>query len=78
MGRTYIERVHSPLAFSFLPIPESFLELYGLVQRKCLAAHHKYKDLLVYPSGYSFTALDRRFIDLLFASKNEVAFRQYD
>ena len=70
---------HIPTTYMWVsPIPESFLELYGLVQRKCPAAHHKYKDLLVYPSGYSFTALDRRFIDLLFASKNEVAFRQYD
>jgi DNA-binding transcriptional LysR family regulator len=60
------------------PIPDHFLDLYGLVQRKCHAANHKYKDLLVYPKGYEFTALDRQFIDRLFASKNEVAFRQYD
>jgi len=60
------------------PIPERFLKLYGLVQRKCHAANHTYKDLLVYPSSYEFTNLDRKFIDELFASKNEVAFRQYD
>ncbi len=60
------------------PIPDHFLELYGLVQRKCHAANHKYKDLLIYPKGYEFTALDRQFIDHLYASKNEVAFRQYD
>jgi hypothetical protein len=60
------------------PIPQSFLELYGLVQRKCCAAKHKYKDLLICPKGYAFTSLDKQFIDHLYASKNEVAFRQYD
>ena len=60
------------------PIPERFLELYGLVQRKCHIENHKYKDLLVYPKGYQLTALDRKFVDELFASKNEVAFCQYD
>ena len=59
------------------PIPDYFLNLYGLVQRKCHAANHKYKDLLIYPKDYQFTALDRQFIDHLYASKNEVAFRQY-
>ncbi len=60
------------------PIPDHFLDLYGLVQRKCHAANHKYKDLLIYPRGYELTALDRQFIDHLYTSKNEVAFRQYD
>lgn len=70
---------HIPTTYIWVsPIPESFLELYGLVQRKCLAAHHKYRDQLIYPNGYTFTALDHKFIDQLFASKNEVAFRQYN
>ena len=60
------------------PIPERFLELYGLVQRKCRVENHRYKDLLIYPKGYEFTSLDRKFINQLYASKNEVAFRQYD
>ncbi len=69
---------HIPTTYMWVsPIPESFLSLYGLVQRKCPAAHHTYKDQLVYPKGYAFTALDRMFIDHLFASKNEIAFRQY-
>lgn len=59
------------------PIPERFLELYGLVQRKCHVENHKYKDLLVYSKGYTFSELDKKFIDQLYASKNEVAFRQY-
>lgn len=60
------------------PIPDSFLKLYELVQRKCHTANHKYKDLLICPKGYGFTAIDRKFIDQLYASKNEVAFKQYD
>ncbi len=60
------------------PIPERFLELYGLVQRKCHVENHRYKDLLVYPIGYEFTPFDKKFIDQLYASKNEVAFRQYE
>jgi DNA-binding transcriptional LysR family regulator len=57
------------------PIPDRFLKLYGLVQRKCHAANHKYKDLLISQKGYVFTALDRKFINELYTSKNEVAFR---
>lgn len=70
---------HIPTTYMWVsPIPESFLALYGLVQRACPAAHHKYKDQLIYPGAYTFTALDRKFIDQLFASKNEVAFKQYN
>jgi DNA-binding transcriptional LysR family regulator len=70
---------HIPKTYMWVsPIPDSFLKLYGLVQRKCPAANHKYKDLLVYPKGYSFTAHDKKFIDQLYASKNEVAFQQYN
>ena len=60
------------------PIPDSFLKLYGLVQRKCHADNHKYKDLLICQKGYAFTTLDKKFIDHLYTSKNEVAFDQYD
>ena len=70
---------HIPKTYMWVsPIPDSFLTLYGLVQRKCHAANHKYKDLLICPKGYTFTPLDKKFIDQLYASKNEVAFRQYD
>ncbi len=78
-GSQYDILSHIPKTYMWVsPIPESFLNLYELVQRKCHAANHKYKDLLIYPKGYEFTALDRQFIDHLYASKNEVAFRQYD
>lgn len=60
------------------PIQENILNMYGLVQRKCHGIHHKYKDLLIYPKDYQFSALDNKFIDHLYASKNEVAFRSYE
>ena len=70
---------HIPKTYMWVsPIPDSFLTLYGLVQRKCHAANHKYKDLLICPKGYTFTKLDKKFVDQLYASKNEVAFQQYD
>jgi len=70
---------HIPKTYMWVsPIPESLLCLYELVQRKCHAANHKYKDLLIYPKGYEFSVLDRKFIDELYASKNEVAFKLYE
>jgi len=70
---------HIPKTYMWVsPIPDSFLMLYGLVQRKCHAANHKYKDQLICRKGYAFTAQDRKFIDHLYASKNEVAFNQYN
>ncbi len=59
------------------PIPEDLLKRYKLVQRKCSATNHKYKDLLIYREGYKFSDLDKKFIDQLYTSKNEVAFKEY-
>jgi hypothetical protein len=59
------------------PIPEKWLKRYNLTQRKCKGADHRYKDLLVFPKGYKFTALDKRFVDKLFEAKNEVSFADY-
>lgn len=59
------------------PIPEDLLERYGLVQRRCADAGKVYRDMLVYPQGYQFTALDKQFIDCLYASKNEVSLKEY-
>lgn len=60
------------------PIPDKQLERYGLVQRRCRVNNNKYKDMLIYPKGYKFSALDKKFIDKLYASKNEVAFKEYN
>ncbi|MDR1932835.1 MAG: LysR family transcriptional regulator [Spirochaetales bacterium] len=59
------------------PIPESLLKRYELVQRKCVYPNNKYKDLLIYPKGYCFSAMDKKFIDKLYETKNEVSLKQY-
>lgn len=60
------------------PIPQEILKSYHLVQRKCSAADNLYKDVLIHPKGYTFTEIDRKFMDKLYESKNEVAFRDYN
>jgi DNA-binding transcriptional LysR family regulator len=55
------------------PIPERVLKLYGLTQRKCVFTNNHSKDLLIYPKGYAFSALDRKFIEKLYESKNAVS-----
>jgi len=57
------------------PIPEELLARYDLVQHKCNVSKNKYKDLLVYPHGYKFTEIDKKFIGKLYDSRNEAAFR---
>jgi DNA-binding transcriptional LysR family regulator len=69
---------HVPSTFMWVsPVPEEMLERYGLVQRRCAAPGNRFKDLIVYPKGYSFSELDKRFIDKIYSAKNEVAFREY-
>ena len=55
------------------PVPGRLLELYGLVQRRCDFTNNKYKDLLIYPKGYELTELDKKFINKLQQSKDEVS-----
>lgn len=59
------------------PVPKHTLDMYQLVQRRCQSKHKRYKDVLVYRKGYSLSALDKKFIDKLFESKNDVAFCDY-
>jgi DNA-binding transcriptional LysR family regulator len=59
------------------PIPGQLLARYNLIQRKCLFANNRYKDMLVYPKRYSFSPLDKKFIDKLYEAKNEVSFQEY-
>lgn len=59
------------------PLPESYLQKYGLVQRKCHASHNSYKDILVYREGYELGEMDARFLEKLHASRNEVASGNY-
>lgn len=60
------------------PIPEKYLKRYELVQRKVAFPNNKFKDMLIYPRAYAFSALDKKFIDKLYESKNEVSFKTYE
>jgi DNA-binding transcriptional LysR family regulator len=59
------------------PIPDNLLKRYGLVQRKCDFLNNHYKDALIYRKGYTFTLLDKKFIDKMFESRNEVSLKHY-
>ncbi len=64
-----------PNAFMWVsPTPDEILQRYSLVQKKCDAPAHKYKDVLIYREGSRFSSLDRRFLDKLYEVKNRVAF----
>ncbi len=53
------------------PAPESLLERYSLVQRKCEDNKKIYKDVLIYRNGYKLSKLDRQFITELCRSKRK-------
>ena len=53
------------------PIPQNLLDRYGLVQKPCAQNTRLYRDLLIYPSDYTLTELDCRFIDMLGRVKNK-------
>lgn len=54
------------------PMPDSFFDKYGLVQRQCKENVKAYKDVLIYRKGYNLTNLDKMFIEELY--KAEEAF----
>jgi hypothetical protein len=51
--------------------PETLLERYNLVQKKCGDNKKVYKDVLIYKNGYKLTKLDRQFITALCESKRK-------
>ena len=53
------------------PVPQSLLDRYKLIQKKCIGNKKIYKDLLIYRNGYKLTDLDRRFITALCDSKRK-------
>jgi DNA-binding transcriptional LysR family regulator len=67
-----------PAAYMWVsPIPDKLLKRYCLVQRRCAFLNNCYRDVLIYRRGYGFTALDRKFIDRISESRNEVSLKQY-
>ncbi|MEZ4358496.1 MAG: LysR family transcriptional regulator [Eubacteriales bacterium] len=59
------------------PIPQDMLKRYGLVQRRCDFPSNSYKDALIYQKKYTFSELEKKFIDKVYESKNEVSLREY-
>jgi len=53
------------------PPPESLLERYNLVWRKCDENKKVYKDVLIYREGYKFSELDNLFIEKLYESRKK-------
>ncbi len=53
------------------PAPQTLLERYNLVQKKCGDNKKVYKDVLIYKNGYKLTKLDRQFITALCESKRK-------
>lgn len=55
------------------PVPKSHLERYGLVMVHSDRPGRTYRDVIIYPSGYTFSDIDKRFINKVYAAKNELA-----
>ena len=53
------------------PVPNSLLERYGLVQKKCMDNQKIYKDVLIYKKDYRLTELDNLFITELCKAKRQ-------
>ena len=54
------------------PAPQSLLEKYNLVQKKCVDNKRVYKDILIYKKGYKLTNLDKSFLTKLCDSKRKM------
>ncbi len=53
------------------PVPQSLLDRYNLVQKKCIENKKVYKDVLIYKKGYKLTKLDKQFIAQLDKAKQK-------
>lgn len=54
------------------PAPQSLLDKYNLVQKKCVDNKRVYKDILIYKKGYKLTKLDKSFLTKLCDSKRKM------
>ncbi len=59
------------------PVPNAYLERYGLVQRKCSVMDHTCKDLLVTPKDYQFNQQEDAFLERLYAVRDELKSGSY-
>ena len=53
------------------PAPQTVLDRYSLVQRRCADNVKLYKDVLIYKDGYKLTNLDKQFITALIDSRRK-------
>ncbi len=53
-------------------VPQKLLRRYDLVERVCSENKKMYKDVLIYKKDYRLTELDKKFIEELRRSKNEI------
>lgn len=60
------------------PIPNSYLEKNGLVQRVCKAKNNWYKDVLIYRQDYKLGEYDKLFQKKIYESKVDVASTKYN
>lgn len=60
------------------PIPESYLEKNGLVQRVCADQTNRYKDVLIYRQDYKLGEIDKLFQKKIYESKVDVASAKYE
>ena len=64
----------NPLTYMWVsPMPGDILRANKLVQRKCRHSS-QFVDILVSRSGYRFSKLDRKFLDVLYLQRNAVAY----
>jgi len=54
------------------PAPQTMLDRYGLVQKKCVQNKKIYKNILIYKTGYKLTDMDRRFVKELNLAKQKI------
>lgn len=62
----------NPETFMWVSLtPQSLLERYNLVLKKCIDNKKVYKDVLIYKNGYKLSKLDRQFITALCEAKRK-------
>ncbi len=54
------------------PIPQTLLDIYGLVQIGCSQNQRNYKDVLIHRKDYTLTDLDNHFVEELIRTKRDV------
>lgn len=59
------------------PLPDSYLQKYELVQRKCVIPNNCYKDVLIRREEYEPGGMDEQFQEMLYRSRDQVADKEY-